>query len=218
MGLYVSVADRMRLTTAVPILIAASFAGATFAAAQSVDAYFGVGTARAPSTGVPIDTFGTGNPLMPPALNGTFLKFGGTFMFSPHLGIGVESSFRAKQGDYAGLKYRPNFWDLNAVWHPITIEHRVVPELQAGLGGVNTKFYYTQQFCDQFAGCSSSNSFLESSNHFQTHFGAGLRFYVTNGIFIKPQVDVHWVHNFFQFGRDWVPEYGAAIGYSFGRR
>ena len=78
-------------------------------------------------------------------------------MFSPHLGVGVESSFRAKQGDYAGLKYKPNFYDFNAVWHPFTTVHRVVPELQAGLGGVNTKFYYTQQYCDQFAGCSSSN-------------------------------------------------------------
>lgn len=208
----------MRLLKTAPVLIAVSFLGTGFAAAQSVDAYFGVGTARAPSTGVPIDTFGDGTLYRPPALDGTFLKFGGTLMFSPHLGVGVESSFRAKQGDYAGLKYKPTFYDFNAVWHPFTAAHRVVPEFQAGIGGVNTKFYYTQQFCDQFAGCSSSNSFLESSNHFQTHFAGGLRFYVTDGIFIRPQVDVHWVHNFFQFGSDWVPEYGVSVGYSFGRR
>lgn len=208
----------MRLLTTLPILLTACFAGANWAAAQSIDAYFGVGTARAPSNGVPIDTFGTGTLYTPPALDGTFLKFGGTFMFSPHLGVGVESSFRAKQGDYAGLKYKPNFYDFNAVWHPFTTVHRVVPELQAGLGGVNTKFYYTQQYCDQFAGCSSSNSYLESSNHFQVHFAGGIRFYLNDYIFIRPQVDVHWVHNFFQFGRDWVPEYGAAVGYTFGRR
>jgi hypothetical protein len=41
-----------------------------------------------------------------------------------------------------------------------------VPEFQAGLGGVNLKFYYSQQYCDIFAGCSTSNSYLESSNHF----------------------------------------------------
>jgi hypothetical protein len=45
-----------------------------------------------------------------------------------------------------------------------------------------------------------------------------VRFYVKDNVFIRPQVDVHWVKNLFQFGSNWVPEYGAAIGYSFGRK
>jgi len=218
MALYVSVADGMRLLTTAPLLLAASFLTTSFVAAQSVDAYFGVGTARAPSNGVPIDTFGTGTLYTPPALGGTFLKFGGTVMLTPHFGAGIEASLRPTQSDYAGLKYKPTFYDFNAVWHPFTAVHRVVPELQAGIGGANLKFYYTQQYCDQFAGCSSSNGYLESSNHFQTHFALGIRFYVTDNIFVRPQVDARWVHNFFQFGSDWVPEYGASVGYTFGRR
>ena len=70
----------------------------------------------------------------------------------------------------------------------------------------------------QFAGCSSSNSFIESSNHFQTHFGVGLNIYATEHMFLRPQADIHWVNNFFQFGSGWVPEYSVSIGYRFGDR
>ena len=44
---------------------------------------------------------------------------------------------------------------------------------------------------------------------------AGIRFYVTPHFFIRPQIDAHWVNNFYQFGSNWVPEYGAAVGWSF---
>ena len=208
----------MRRLSTLSALIAFSFISANVAAAQGVDAFFGLGTARAKSTGVPIDTFGTGTLYNTPSLGGTFLKFGGDLMLTPHFGAGVEGSVRATQADYAGLKYKPTFYDFNAIWRPFAPGSRIVPELQAGIGGANLKFYYTQQFCDQFAGCSTQNSFLESSNHFQTHFAAGINFYVTSGIFIRPQAELHWVHNFFQFGTDWVPEYSASSGYTFGRR
>jgi hypothetical protein len=190
---------------------------AGISAAQDVDAYIGLGTAITGSNGLPTDTFGDGNIYYPPRMGGLFMTYGGTFMFSPHLGVGGESSFRTSQGSYAGLNYRPTFWDFNAVYHPVAgEERRIVPEFQGGLGGANLKFYYTQQYCDQFVGCSSSNSFLESSNHFQVHMSAGVRLYVKGGLFVRPQVDVHYVNNFFQFGSNWVPEYGAVIGYSFG--
>jgi hypothetical protein len=81
---------------------------------------------------------------------------------------------------------------------------------------VNLKFYYPNSYCDMFVGCSTSNTFLESSNHFQTHLEAGIRFYATRHFFVRPQIDAHYVNNFFQFGSNWVPEYGASIGWSFG--
>ncbi len=191
--------------------------GSSFASAQSIDAYAGAGTASASSTGVPINTFGDGTLYNPPGLHGTFLTFGGTVMFRPHFGVGAETSFRPSRSPYAGLEYRPTFYDFNGVYHPITGRRRVVPEFQAGLGAVNLKYYYSQQTCDSFVGCSSSSSYLESSNHFQVHFAAGLQIYVKGNFFIRPQVDAHWVNNFFQFGSNWVPEYGAVIGYTFGR-
>lgn len=99
----------------------------------------------------------------------------------------------------------------------VSTTKRIVPEFQAGLGGVNLKFYTNQQYCDAFAGCSSSNSYLESSNHLQVHLSAGVRLYLKDSLYIHPQADLHWVNNFFQFGSSWVPEYGVAVGYTFGR-
>jgi hypothetical protein len=150
-------------------------------------------------------------------MGGAFGKAGADFMLTPYFGIGGEADFRFSQGAYAGLTYRPTFYDFNAIWMP-TAHHvkRVVPELQAGLGGVNLRFYQSNGYCDPFAGCSNNNFFVESSNHFQVHMEAGVRFYVTPHIFLRPQVDARWVNNFFQFGSDWVPEYGASVGWSFG--
>jgi hypothetical protein len=196
---------------------AATF-GAGLAQAQAdLDVFFGAGTASAPSSNNPIDTFGDGNLYTTPRLGGTFGKAGATVMLTPHFGVNGETDFRFSQGAYAGLTYRPTFYDFNGVWMPFGDKfRRVVPEVQAGLGGANLKFFYPNSYCDAFAGCSSSNQYIESSNHFQAHFALGLRVYVTHHIFIRPQVDAHWVNNFYQFGSDWVPEYGAAIGWSFG--
>lgn len=198
-------------------LLSAPTIFAALCSAQSVDVYGGAGTAVAASSGTVVDTFGNGTLYTTPRMGGLFLKFGGTFMFTPHLGTGMETSFRANQGSYAGLTYRPTFYDFNGVYHPIAGK-RVIPEFQGGLGAVNLKYYYSQQYCDAFVGCSTTNSVLESTNHFQVHFSGGVKFYLTGSFFLKPQVDVHWVHNFSQFGSDWVPEYGGAIGYTFGQR
>ncbi len=207
----------MRLIrSTIPLALALCF-GASFAHAQSdVDVYFGVGTAMDSSSRQAIDTFSTGSPFTTPRLGGTFGKVGGDFMMTPHFGVGAEMDFRFAQGSYTGLNYRPMFYDFNGIWNPTGhAERRVVPEIQAGLGGARMSFYYPTSYCDQFAGCSNSNNFLESSNHFQVHMGAGVSFYVTHHLFIRPQVDVHYVNNFFQFGSSWVPEYGAAAGWSF---
>lgn len=205
------------LNTIVPLAFALCLE-ASFANAQTgPDVFFGVGTATNSSSGQSIDTFGTGVPYTTPRLGGTFGKAGADFMLTPYLGIGGEADFRFSQGAYAGLTYRPTFYDFNAIWMPTAHSFkRIVPELQVGLGGVNLRFYQPSGYCDAFAGCSNNNLFVESSNHFQAHLEAGVRFYVTPHIFLRPQVDAHWVNNFFQFGSNWVPEYGASLGWSFG--
>ncbi len=206
-------------------LLAAICFGITAANAQSgLDVYFGAGTMRADSTGQSIDTFGTGAAypantpgfFNTPRLGGAFGKAGADFMFTPHFGVGGEADFRFAQGAYAGLNYRPTFYDFYGIYEPVTRFKRVVPELIGGLGGANLKFYYPQSSCDAFAGCTSSNSFLESSNHFQVRVGAGLAFYATPHIFVRPQIDAHYVDNFSQFGNNWVPEYSVSVGYRFG--
>jgi outer membrane protein W len=198
-----------------PVLLAVCFS-AGLASAQSV--YFGVGTTQLDSNGRSIDTFGTGNTFRTPSMTGAFGKVGGDVMITPHFGIGAETDFRFSQGNYAGLKYRPMFYDFNAIYTPFHTTKRIVPEFQGGLGAVNTRFFYSSQSCDPFVGCSNNNQFVESANHFQVHMAAGVRFYVTPHFFIKPQVDAHYVNNFVQFGSNWVPEYSASIGWRFGER
>ncbi len=201
-----------------PVVFAACLASAAYA--QNVDVFFGVGTASAPTSNTSIDPFGTGTAYTTPRIGGTFGKAGVDYFFRPQFGISAETDFRFSQGAYAGLSYRPTFYDFNGVWRPLAGRHRgrVQPIIQAGVGGMNLKFYENSTACDVLAGCSSSNQFLESSNHFQVHMAAGLRLYATRHLFIQPQVDAHYVNNLFQFGSNWVPEYGASVGWSFGER
>ena len=192
-------------------------------AQRSLDVYFGVGTMQDSSNSTSVDTFNTGNVgpantagyYNTPRLTGAFGKAGADLMVTPHFGVGGEADFRFSQGNYAGLKYRPTFYDFYGIWQPIH-RGRVVPELVAGIGAANLRFFYPSSYCDAFAGCSTSNSYLESSNHFQTHLGVGVSLYATQHIFIRPQVDAHFVNNFYQFGSGWIPEYSVSVGYRFG--
>jgi hypothetical protein len=202
---------------AIPVAIVSLALVLPASAQAGVDVFAGVGTTVLDSSGQSIDTFGDGALFNTPRMGGAFGKFGGDFMVTPHFGLGAETDFRFSQGDYAGLNYRPLFYDFNGIWLPTAHRcKRVVPELQAGLGGVNLKFYESQSFCNAFTGCSSSNNYIDSSNHFQVHLEAGVRFYVTQHLFVRPQVDAHYVNNFFQFGSNWVPQYGASVGWTFG--
>ena len=202
-----------------PLLLVFMLVSVNFAHAQGVSAYFGLGTATDSSNKQFVDP-----PLtdIGPSMGGVFGKFGADFMFRPTLGFGAEYTFRFAQGNYApqeGLNYRPTFYDFNAIFHPFSgASKRVVPEFQAGLGGVDIKFYAAGQSCVTTNVCQNQSQFLQSSNHFQLHAAAGVRLYVRGSIYIRPQFDIHWVHNFNEFGSGWVPEYGAAIGYTFGGR
>jgi hypothetical protein len=196
------------------LFVALSLGTAKTANAQSADIYFDIGTAIDKSNGQSVDFFGTGTPLPTPKMTGLFGGFGGSFMFRRTIGFGAEYFSRFAQGSYAELNYRPKFYDFNAVWMPIRSKY-VAPEFQAGIGGVSLSFYLPPQ-CDATLGCSTS-SFITSSRHFQTHLGIGVNFYMKNGVFFRPQADVHYVRNFSQFGSNWAPAYSIAIGYMFGR-
>jgi len=177
--------------------------------------YFGLGTATDGSNGQAIDPLGTGTLLNTPKMTGLFATVGGSLMLTNHFGAGAQFSWRPSTGDYAGVSYRPSFYDFNAIWQPVKTK-RVVPELQAGIGGARLGFSATGQSCDPLVGCSNVNLGSESSSHFQTHLAAAARLYITPRIFVRPAIDAHHVNNFFQFGSNWVPEYTLGVGYSFG--
>src|SRR5258708_5143376 len=91
------------------------FGAVKTAKAQSGDVYFNIGTATDKSNNQLIDTFGDGNLFATPAMNGLFGGFGGTYMIRPTIGFEAEYFARFSQGGYAGLNYRPKFYDFNAV-------------------------------------------------------------------------------------------------------
>ncbi|MGA2713976.1 MAG: hypothetical protein ABSG41_12790 [Bryobacteraceae bacterium] len=205
----------MKLSNITLALCFGFLAGAPLVMAQQGNVYIGLGTATDSSSGQALDVFGTGNFVNTPKINGLFATVGGGFMLTSHFGAGAEINWRAGSGDYAGLNYRPVFYDFNGIWQPIKTK-RFVPEVQAGIGGVHLGFSANQQECSLIVGCSTVSLGSESSNHFQAHFAVAARLYVTPHIFLRPAVDAHWVNNFFQFGSDWVPEYTMGLGYSFG--
>ncbi len=61
------------------------------------------------------------------------------------IGFGAEFFSRFSQGGYAGLNYRPKFYDFNVVWMPIPKLKYVAPEFQAGIGGASLSFYLPPQ-------------------------------------------------------------------------
>ena len=180
-----------------------------------VNVYFGLGTATASSSNQQIDTFGTGNPYTTPKMAGLFGDLGASFMFSKHYGLGADFDWRTTQAAYAGLNYRPYFYNFDAIFEPGKTKH-FVPELRGGIGGVNVSYSLNQTSCDPFAGCSTSNQYLESAHHFQVHMEVAARYYLTDHIFLRPSVEAHYVNNFTQFGSNWVPQASLGIGYSFG--
>lgn len=186
-----------------------------FAQGGPVNVYFGLGTATDSSSNQQIDTFGTGSPYTTPKMAGLFGDIGGSFMFSKHYGLGADLDWRTTKAAYAGLNYRPYFYNFDAIVEPGKTKH-FVPELRAGLGGVNVSYSYSSTTCDAFAGCNTSNQYVESARHFQVHMEAAARYYLTDHIFLRPSVEAHWVNNFTQFGSNWVPQVSLGVGYSFG--
>jgi hypothetical protein len=189
-----------------------------------VNAYFGMGSATAPATPIPLNLGGI--DFARKHMGGLFGLFGADFMATSRWGFGGEYVFRFAQADYVpdiGLKARPSFYDFNAIVQPWTVSKRFVPVFQAGLGGAKVSYYVSQQHCSVLSGCSSSSTLVDSSNHFQFHFSGGVRWYFRENIFLRPQVDVRWVHNLNDanaptFGRNWVPQYAISIGYTSGSR
>jgi hypothetical protein len=211
-----------------PLLGLFLLAGVPRANAQGVSAYFGLGSAfdsAATSSGCPSqqisDPF---NVLGPPAscvpgptMGGVFGLFGADFMIKPHLGVNGEYAFRFTQAAYLpneGLNVRPGFYDFNAVYQPSSGDKRIVPVLEAGIGGAKLSYYISQQAGSLF----TQSQYYTSSNHFQVHAAVGVKLYVHSDIFIKPQFDLHYVPNLTdQYGRNFVPQVTVSIGYTFGR-
>lgn len=195
-----------------------------FVRAQSLSPYFGLGTARdsvGTSTvqGCPTGQLFDGEICEAgPTLGGLFGVFGVDFMFKKHLGVNGEYAFRFSRASYLpsdGLTMRPSFYDINALWQPLS-GRRFVPLLEGGLGGARVAISFNQSAS---TGLTSAPILPTgtSPSYFQLHGAAGMKIYVRGNLFVKPQFDVHYAfHLTNQFHRNAVLEYTGSVGYTFG--
>lgn len=197
---------KLRLVNAVVLFLFLSFTAALHA--QQFDLAFGYGTitgespsnATDPTTHTAQDIGGGGYP-----------SFSGDFLFiKKYFGVGAEVAWRAHQNvDIFFNPYRPILYDFNAVYGP-PLGKKVQADLQGGIGLESLRFYQPFFTCSGLTGCTN----FVSSNHFLVHVGGGIRFYVTNSIFIRPEAHFYFVHNNFEFSGPRVNRYGISIGYS----
>jgi hypothetical protein len=167
--------------------------------AQQFDLSFGVSGLTGASTTDQAQTIG----------GGAYTAFGLDFLFYHNLGVGFNAAFRARQNIFQGVvPFRPYFYDVDAVYAP-PLGKRAQAELSAGIGDESIHFY-TGLTCGTFS-CSD----FVSSNHFLGQFGAAMRFYVTNKIFIRPEAHFYIVRNNVEFSGSHANRYGVSIGYSF---
>jgi hypothetical protein len=205
------------------------FAFATTASslhAQSVDVYLGVGTATDSASPIPLTQDGV-TYFPRESLGGAFGQIGANVMITPNFGVGFEQAFRFSQADYVadlGVRTRISLYDFNFVYEPrkrpVEGGAKLVPVFQSGFGMARVGTYQYQQNCDDFGNCSIGPVHLDQNNRPQIHFSGGVKWNITDHIFLRPQVDAHWIAGFTNvpvYGRNWVPQYTVAIGYTFGR-
>ena len=187
-----------------------------------LDIGMGLGSyhAKASGFGISLETFdscvpSSSNPICmsTPSLGGVFLGIGGDAMVWDRFGIGGEINFKPVKNDYGPLQYRQTFYDINGIFAPIN-QDRFVLKLIGGIGGARTGFSYRQEFCVGTAICQSETTALGTSSHFQMHAGVGLQYFVNDKVFIRPQLDLHYVPNLTdQFGSNSVVGGTIWIGY-----
>jgi len=192
------------------LLVIAAFCFFTIAAtslrAQQVDLAFGYGTVSGQSA---TDGDGGLTHANQSITGGGYPAFSGDFLFKKNFGVGAEVAWRAHQNiDQFFQPFRPILYDFNAVYGP-QLGKRAQLDLQGGIGLESLRFYQPFFQCS-FTGCTN----FTSSNHFMTHVGGGIRFYVTNNIFIRPEGHFYFVRNNLEFSGPRVNRYGVSIGYS----
>lgn len=189
------------------VLLSSMLVLASAANAQQLDAAFGFNTLKAPSNQAI-----TSSTFYPQSIGGGFFpSVSADYLWKNHLGVQGEVTWRGKDNVYAGYQpFRPILYDFNLMYAPY-IGKKVELEGLAGFGGQSSRFYTPYYNCT-FTGCTD----YQSSNHLLGHLGAGVRLYVWNRFFVRPEAHFYFTHNNFEFNSSHAERYGVSIGYSFG--
>lgn len=198
----------MKKLTLITAVFCALFLASATAEAQQFDLAFGYGTTK----GQPASDAGTDINHFPQNVGGGgYPAFSGDFLFKRNFGISAEASWRAHQNiDAFGQPYRPILYDFNAVLAP-PLGKKAQADIQGGIGWESIRFYTPFFQCSSLGGCTN----FTSSNHFLGHVGGGIRYYVTNSVFVMPEAHFYFVRNNLEFSGPRIARYGVSIGYSF---
>ncbi|MFZ0761765.1 MAG: hypothetical protein WAM69_17605 [Candidatus Sulfotelmatobacter sp.] len=180
-----------------------------FSSDQQGDIFLGGGTLVSSSST-------TVNSLLPAEKGGTYLNLGGDAVFlKHHLGINVETAWRATQGFYAeGENYRPILTDFNLLFQP-HLGNKFGLDIMGGIGAADTRFYEPGASTPGYAN-------YVGTDHFMQHFGGGIRYYVWHHVFVRPEIHYYHiqnnnnVNNSGYFDSNNVFRVGASVGYTIG--
>jgi hypothetical protein len=185
---------------------------ASFASAQQADAMFGFGTIESP--GATSCGFNSAGYTVCPEKGGLYPSVSADVIFHRRIGFAYDVTWRGGQGAYpsTGQPYRPIINSFNAMYQP-RIGRKLGLDLQAGVGIQSTRYYgYTAT-----TGCVYFGACFNSSEHFLVHVGGGVRYYVWNHVFVRPEVHYYQIHNNTDdFSGNNVLRVGASIGYTIG--
>ncbi|MFZ0136312.1 MAG: outer membrane beta-barrel protein [Candidatus Sulfotelmatobacter sp.] len=197
-----------KLAILVPVFAVLAFA--QLASAQQGDIMIGGGTLLSSSP-----ASGLGNFQQPAEKGGTYINITGDVIgFKHRIGFGVETAWRASQAnypDYQDETYRPILTDFNAVFQP-KITKKIGADLFGGIGVASTRFYVPQIVSCSYVGCIN----YSSSDHFMEDLGGGIRYYVWNHFFVRPEIHYYHIQNNEEFNSNNVFRVGGSIGYTIG--
>lgn len=219
-------------------LFAVSLFCMPFAHAQSgIDLNIGFGAIQDSSAKTQIDqallpctTNDINGPCVTPSSLSAFaLSFGGDLMLWKHFGVGADVDVQPAKQNYLNLnasaasqglstftlQSRMTLYDFNGIVEPVKTKKAAL-KIYGGVGGANLKFYEAGS-ASSFIGSQNFSQYFQSSNHFQVHGGVGVQIYVTDHMFVRPQFDIHYVHNLTEFGRSIITEETVWVGYTFGQ-
>jgi opacity protein-like surface antigen len=182
---------------------------AQFASAQQGDVFLGGGSLF--SSGNCNSTTG-----LCPEKGGLYINLGGDVIFHNHVGVNVETAWRATQSTYSNLgeNYRPILTDFNLLYQP-HLGKKAGLDLMAGIGSADTRFYTPGPSVQGYANYASTDHFME-------HLGGGIRYYVWNHVFVRPEIHYYHIQNNNNidnngyFSSNSVFRISASIGYTFG--
>jgi len=177
-------------------------AGNAVASAQSIDVFAGLNALTASQAIQNIPRLG----------GGLFPSAGVELMLLGPVGVGGEVAFRGSAQNYSGTSLRPIYYDINLVATPITISRSIVPVVMVGIGSQSLRAFQGLTQCGTPGGCVT----YASSNHLTAHLGLGLKVYVTQHIFLRPEAHFYFIRHNTEFATTNAERFGISLGYSLG--